>query len=307
MVGFAAAEGDTWGISGPDFLQIYLMVSVALVILASLNRYLANNTGASITAQSHRSRAPEEVSYLSGGPRLAVIAALAALRVTGAVDATRGRLRAVGPVPPDAGMLAQAVHDAASRGVHQKDLIQDYRVAARLDLVRESLESAGLLLGEGRRRRARLGAYALLALTLLGLVRLGAGLANGRPVGWLVVLVIVTGIVTVLQFRLPLVSAEGRNLVRRARTENAHLSPSYGPSATVYGVTGAAMAVALYGSAAMWASDPAFAAEAEIQRKQQESGYAGAGGGGGDSGGSGGDGGGGGGGCGGGGCGGCGG
>lgn len=46
----------------------------------------------------------------------------------------------------------------------------------------------------------------------------------------------------------------------------AHLSPTQAPASGTYGAAGAAMGVALFGTASLWALDPAFAAQAEIQR-----------------------------------------
>jgi hypothetical protein len=57
----------------------------------------------------------------------------------------------------------------------------------------------------------------------------------------------------------------GRAL-RQVKTDSRHLSPQMTPSLTTYGATGAAMGVAVFGAASLYAMDPAFAAEAEIQR-----------------------------------------
>jgi len=289
-----AAEGDTWGVTGPDFLRFYVVSAVALVLFSLLNRYLAFNTGSYLTRNSVQ---PEELSYLAGGPRLAVLSSLAALRMAGAVAAERGRLQTAGRLPGDAGSLDQAVYDAVGRGVRQQDLAGDYRVVARLDLLRETLESGGLLLSQGRRRRARLGSFLLLALFVVGVARVVAGLGNERPIGFIAALTVVVLILAGIQLRLPMVSKEGRELLKSTRAANSHLSPDLAPAGAVYGVNGAAMGVALFGAASLWAADPSFAAEAEIQRKVESSGWGGTGDGGG-----GGDGGDGGGGCGGGGC-----
>jgi hypothetical protein len=50
------------------------------------------------------------------------------------------------------------------------------------------------------------------------------------------------------------------------RQSYQHLSPGQSPSYATYGAAGAAMGVALYGAASLYTMDPAFAAEAEIQR-----------------------------------------
>src|SRR5690606_8271839 len=126
---------------------------------------------------------------------------------------------------------------------------------------------------------------------------------NDRPVGFLIALTIVTAIAAVAFFAsVPRMTRSGRATLTELRTRNRHLDPGHSPAWATYGATGAAMGVALYGGAAFWAADPAFAALTGLPRHTAtDSGssaagvtYGGDGGGG--------DGGGGGGGCGGGGC-----
>ncbi|MDG4826789.1 TIGR04222 domain-containing membrane protein [Asanoa sp. WMMD1127] len=75
----------------------------------------------------------------------------------------------------------------------------------------------------------------------------------------------------------------GDRLLDRLRREHAYLAPSQTPSYATYGPAGAALAVALFGLAALVHLDPAFATEAELQalaRKPEDGGSCGGGGGG---------------------------
>jgi hypothetical protein len=51
------------------------------------------------------------------------------------------------------------------------------------------------------------------------------------------------------------------------RRSSKHLRPDSSPSWSTYGPGAAALGVGLFGTAAIWAADPAFAADAEIQRQ----------------------------------------
>ena len=61
-----------------------------------------------------------------------------------------------------------------------------------------------------------------------------------------------------------LVADAGQAVLAESRTRSRHLAPSLAPSWATYGVAGAAMGVALYGTAAIWAADPAFAGAAGL-------------------------------------------
>ncbi|WDZ84176.1 TIGR04222 domain-containing membrane protein [Micromonospora cathayae] len=300
-----AAAGDTWGISGPAFLAIYLSFAILVVLGSVVHR-------AWLFGGSNRSRydqlGPQQVAYLNGGARLALYSAIGALRSVGAIGADQHRLlRATGPLPAGATPLDQAVHHAAGRGARTRDLPRDHWVSTALDQLRQDLENRGLALSAEQRRSARLGPFLLLVLLAVGVLRLIAGLGNGRPVGLLLVSLLVLGVVFVVQMaRVPHRTRAGRQALSSLRTHYRYLAPASAPAYGTYGAAGAAMSVAVFGAAALWTLDPAFAAEAEIQRNAAASSGSSYGdGGGGDSGGSGDSGGGdsgGGGGCGGGGC-----
>src|SRR5256885_5656192 len=93
-----AAAGDTWGISGPAFLQIFLILAVGGLVLALVWRRAAMR-GADVGAL--RPATPLEVAYLNGGASLALHTSVAGVRVAGALAGgpTAGTLATVGPMP----------------------------------------------------------------------------------------------------------------------------------------------------------------------------------------------------------------
>jgi uncharacterized protein (TIGR04222 family) len=289
-----SAPGDTWGISGPDFLRIYLGAAVVFLAYAVVARLSV--TRSSSAAMPGRLPTPAEVALLLGGRSQAAFSSLARLRVAGVIGVgTKRSLMVTGPVPSTADRLDRAVYSAAQRDVRARDLSDDSQVQSAVAEINDSVAHAGWLLDPSVRTRARLGAHLLLGLTTFGVVRIVAGVMNERDVFFLIALCVITFVIGLSLLRVPRMTRSGRQAVKETQARNLHLSPAQAPSWTTYGMDSAAMAVALYGTAALWVADPAFAAEAEVRRQATSAGYS--------SGSSGGDaGGGGGGGCGGGGC-----
>ena len=301
-----SAPGDTWGISGPDFLLVYLGAAAVFLVFAVVVRLLV--TRSSYGAAPGRLPTPPEVAFLLGGRAQAAYSALARLRVAGVigVGAERG-LTVTGSVPAGATRLDLAVYAAAQRDVRARDLPDNSQVQSAVAELKDDVERAGWRLDSSARARARLGAYLLLGLTAFGVFRIVAGVMNDRGVFVLTGMCAITFVIGLSLLRVPRLTRAGRLAVKETQARNLHLAPKQSPSWTTYGMDSAAMAVALYGTAALWVADPTFAAEAEVRRQATSAGYSssssgGDGGGGASCGGGGGGDGGGGGGCGGGGC-----
>jgi uncharacterized protein (TIGR04222 family) len=251
---------DTWGIPGPQFLQIYLIVAVGAVVLAVLLRTMV--TMGSGSRDAHLS--PTEVGYLAGGRTRAVQAALAGLRAADAVGAgAAGTLFTRGGYP-GGDDLTYAVYGTLGRRVTLADMPYDSGVATALDRMRDRLVQAGLLLSGGQRALARAAALLVFAVGGLGIARTVAGAANHKPVTFLVLATIPTFLVGLLMLRAPRSSRAGRRAVTRQRRGASHLAPGRKPAWSTYGMAGAALGVALYGTAALWAADPAFATAAGV-------------------------------------------
>ncbi|MDG4765559.1 TIGR04222 domain-containing membrane protein [Solwaraspora sp. WMMD406] len=283
---------DTWGIPGPLFLQMFGLAALGLFVANLVFRRTV--LGGRDVVYSTLTGA--QVAFLNGGERLARYATLAKLRNTGAIAmAHSGHLATAGPLPVGATDLDRAVYHAATNQVRARDLATDHWVAQSVQQLREGLETAGLAVTGPQRRTARRLAAAMLVLAAVGVVRLVAGIANGRPIGYLLLLLAVTVPVgLVLWFTVPRTTRTGRSALRNMRNLHSYLAPARKPAYSSYGADGAAMGVGLFGAMALWSMDPAFAAEAEIERTSTGGGD---GGGGSDGGGDGGGGG-----CGGGGC-----
>lgn len=210
---------------------------------------------------------PQQAAYLGNGERPAVYASLAGLRCAGAVGLAADRtLTVTGPLPVGATALDRAVYDAAERGLPQQALRADPPVQEAVAELKEELEQAGLLLDPPSRRAARRGAWLLLALLAIGAARFGTGLGKDAPVGYLgvAVLAVLAGHLFLI-IRIPRRTAAGDAALVRLHRSHRYLAPRQRPAFDTYGPPAAGMAVALFGTEALWTLDPAMAEEAAIE------------------------------------------
>lgn len=259
------AAGDTWGVPGPAFLLVYVAVLVAVVIAAYLHRRAlsAGRDGTQVDRLG-----PQQLAYLNGGERLAIYASLGALRAAGAIASAPDKtLWQSGPLPSGVTPLDTAVYNAAGRRVRARELRSDMWVAAAVDQLRTGLEESGLAVSADRRRAIRRWGLAGVALFVIGIARLVAGSANHKPTGLLTFVLVVVALMTlVLAAKAPVTTRAAATRMAVVRSNHQYLSPSQSPAYATYGAGGAAMGVALFGAASLFAMDPAFAADAEIQR-----------------------------------------
>ncbi|MDQ2709207.1 MAG: TIGR04222 domain-containing membrane protein, partial [Actinomycetota bacterium] len=257
-----AAEGDTWGISGPTFVVIYLLLAGSLLAVAVLARR-------AVPAEPGRQPAagwdadPERVAYLNNGPALALTAALSALHVDGLVTATGGTVQYVGEAgAAGRSELQRAILSSTFRPVGRGSLAEQTTVRTALDSIRADLEERGLLLNADQRRRIRRWGYPMLAVFALGFTRLWSGLFGGKAVGLLALLLVVVAFaIGWLFMKVPTRSALGETELARLHEQHQHLSPSMRPDWVANGALAAGMGVAVFGADALWAADPAFADE----------------------------------------------
>ncbi|MBW0119357.1 TIGR04222 domain-containing membrane protein, partial [Pseudonocardia abyssalis] len=232
--------GDTWGISGPEFLLGYLLLA-AVVGVAAVRHRRALAEGPDRPAHD---LGGHDVAYLNGGADLAVTSALTAMHLTGTVAPVKGSIHAVGRLAPGADALERAVHFTTGSPVQRSRLPLHGPVRSALDGIEKRLVAAGLLLSEPRRRAIRATGWWLGAVALLGLLRLLAGVAESRPVGFLVVALLAVSLVTVvLLVRAPRRTRAGDRLLARLAQEHHALAPAQRPDWVAYGPATAALGV----------------------------------------------------------------
>ncbi|QOC91225.1 TIGR04222 domain-containing membrane protein [Micromonospora craniellae] len=261
-----AADFHTWGIPSLTFLFFYLAAAVVLAVGTLIHR---RTLLSGRTAPPADQLGPQQVAYLNGGKNLAVWTAIGALRGQGVIGVDRRhRLTADAPLPTGATPLDRAVHHAATQRCPARQVARTEWVVRALAELRDGLDRHGLLITPEQRVALRIGPLLMAVLSAVGIARIVAGVMNGRPVWYLVAVVLGLMVLCTLLFALvPRRTKAANAALRLLRMRNSHLAPHSNPSYATYGAAGTAMAVALYGSATIWALDPTFAQQAELQRQ----------------------------------------
>jgi uncharacterized protein (TIGR04222 family) len=104
----------------------------------------------------------------------------------------------------------------------------------------------------------------MLAVALLGLVRVLAEIAEARPVGLLLLVLPAVTVVALVQLtRAPRRSRGGDRALAALRAEHRALAPERAPDLRGHGPAGAALGIGLFGTEALAAAAPGFAREVE--------------------------------------------
>jgi uncharacterized protein (TIGR04222 family) len=260
-----AAPGDTWGISGPSFLGIFALAYAVVLALSLVFRHAAVR-GRPAQRELH----PYEAALLVGGRGRAIAASLAALYSAKVITAAgAGQFQVISEPRMTLTPLDDAIVRAIGQGMNTnvRTLPLHPGVRRALGDLEGGLIGAGLSTGPGERARARLAALPLALLCAVGGVRIWAGIQNGKPVSFIVLAVIIVGLTWLgMVITTPDITGAGRRALAAARIRNRVLRPSMSPSWATYGPTGAALGVALFGGAALYSLDPAFAQASEMRR-----------------------------------------
>lgn len=203
--------GNTWGISGPQFLLLFVVALIAPAVGWSVwsrsSRHVRSNANMVGTY---------ELAYLAAGVDRVTDAAVAALlqRDQLRLDATSRRLTAIG-TPPSTLMdftLWTAARSAGGESLH--GLHTRMRATSAMTSLADSLAATGLVVDRQRLRTAsRAVTSAYVVIFAIGLLRLIVGATRHRPVGFLVAVLIVGGIIVTIWLVIIRVSLSERRTV----------------------------------------------------------------------------------------------
>lgn len=233
------AEPLDW--DGPSFLKLYLLLFFAAIFGGRWLRRGGSETRAATSA----SLSPYEVAYLAGGPRRVIDAAIAELMARGTA-----RWEPLGRVVQIEGSTAGLPAPLDAIAQHLRTTPDPERAARTVEAVlpalRQNLVLRGLMLDdETQRSLARRAALPSLLVFVLGVAKIGVGLARDRPVGFLVILSIVILLVGIYYLRKGVsVTRAGERVLLDAQTRHA-------AAARAPRTQDMAIAVALLGTAAM--------------------------------------------------------
>ncbi|WP_447006557.1 TIGR04222 domain-containing membrane protein [Saccharothrix isguenensis] len=207
-----------WGLSGPEFLELYWIALALALGFAILVRVRLRGTRGVVPAGA---LGLLDIAYLTGGPRRVAETSVAGLLSAGTlVPARNGSVRIAGPAVP-AHPVDKAVLADATRYKYRTLTLLITSVSERnatLAVGRRLSSLDYLVAPEVVRSRLRTGVVPMVLLFFVGVVRWVNGLVIGAPVGWLTLQLVLTGVLVALLVKVrPTLTALGREAVAEAR------------------------------------------------------------------------------------------
>lgn len=260
----ADAKGNPFDLDGPAFLGVLVATSIVGVIVAVLFRgalAFPKDLPEPGFAEEH----PYETAFHMGGLRRAVEAAMAKLHHTGAIryDAEQKKL-VVQQVPPaDAHPLETKIVD----GLQQEGQpgLSDADRKSLVTQFQDRLRELGLWVPKDQTWLGRYTSAAIMAaLFAFAGTKLWVGLERGKPVGFLVVMMLVLGLIGLAMFFIETDrSGRGKKFAAtldRAKKEYEELPPTASPAQIALGVAALGLGAYAIGSLAPlndWRSEQA--------------------------------------------------
>lgn len=201
-----------WGLTGPQFLGVYLVTYLlALALMYAFRAVLTHAETAEIDAANPRPLLdPYETAYLAGGPARTVSAAIANLALSDRLLVSRGGTLTVaaGVTPIDE--VDAAVADGVSATPRRKTAIKRLRKHPRVVAIGDRLRAQGLLLDSASTTVLRASVLLPCAVWVVGVIRLINGIELHHKVLLLLVFLVATGLSTLVLVRAFLADAAHR-------------------------------------------------------------------------------------------------
>lgn len=251
--------GPTWGIEGPDFLGWYVTAGCLLAASVFLLRLFTGGLLPFYRKVDPHSLGPLDLAYLSGGPFHVVSVShwVWTRQSSGQPSPEERRFLDANWQDP----LLQAVGGLARYpGSTPTSCLADPSVQSQLRGRHRRLARLGLLRGRGVMLVLKALKWASILLLALGVVRIVAGMLNGRDFMNLVGAVM-AGIFAfvVLTVKIPAITQPGVQVLRELRRENQDLRPDKTAGYAGVAPYRVALGAALFGAAGLWTAAPAYA------------------------------------------------
>jgi uncharacterized protein (TIGR04222 family) len=191
-------SSEPWGLSGPQFLGLYVAGLVTCAVFAFYAYRLARRTPEQSHPSFERDLDLYEGAYLAGGPgrvtRTAAFSLLAADRIRGSRSGIMTTVVADGAMASRPDGVAQVVFDtlAQREPTHLHPVLSAAARHPIVDSIGERLRDEGLVPGKDRGLVQRSALLPIVALFILGVARLVEGVSNDRPVLFLLLLLMAT-------------------------------------------------------------------------------------------------------------------
>jgi uncharacterized protein (TIGR04222 family) len=182
--------GRPWGLSGPDFLLLYAMVLLMICLAFFAARWWAKGTDRGV-GEAVPDLDVYDFAYLNGGPERVAETAVAALVESGALRPSRRRqLTTTGRSGVDD--YQSEVLDRVQSGSTVANVRKSLRNSESVRTLASRLRDRGLLVPAGRQRVVTGAVLLCPVLGAVGVARFVNGAAQGYPVGFLAVELVVT-------------------------------------------------------------------------------------------------------------------
>lgn len=256
------ATTATWGLTGAEFLWLYGgMLALLSMTTAVLLRRAVGPRG---RAGDPRDLDLYELALINGGQQLAITAAATTLHREGvlAAGSSDGTHVVDGELDSAAQRLERELFEVVRRNpqISTELLRAELTDGDTLTATSAELMDEGLLADAGRLAWLRALWIPGALLLALGLLRLLTGATNGAPIAYLLVMIAAV-------FWLIAVALRRRAATRRGRALVAGRRESRRPLRETPPASESALAVALFGGAALWVADPAIAASLRVPRE----------------------------------------
>jgi uncharacterized protein (TIGR04222 family) len=182
-------------LSGPEFLQFYALVLAAAFVTAAVLRYFLRWPGGE-PQLGIRGFDAYETALLAGNDKTVIHAALAGLVHRGLLEAdtVKRRLKATDAQSPKLHPLeSEFYRQIKSTGVIEVDDALRMSPTHTMRVMHERLETRGLLMTDTQAAIARfVPLIVALLVPALGVMKVFVGVSRNRPVGYLIIFIIVS-------------------------------------------------------------------------------------------------------------------
>ncbi len=245
---------DTWGIRSGTFVVIYvgLLALTGVIVFVIRWRIRGSSDRFGLVGLGMPEIDPYEAAMLKGGEKLVLTTAACRLSEAGSLSPADGAnvLAIAGELSAQSAPVERWVYSVVEGRVPGAGSVLDADAADPvLSPIRARLWALGLLLERRQARLVRLQLVWFLPVAGLGVARLIAGAQNHRPVGYLVVLMLLGAFAAYQLTEPPLTTLAGRRVLTRLEADHG-----------TFGAYGFAADVALSGFGALWAADATLAA-----------------------------------------------
>jgi uncharacterized protein (TIGR04222 family) len=236
---------DIFDLKGPEFLQLYLMALGIAVAVSFLWRRAM--MGLFLGPAQPSQLDPFDAAYLAGGKAGLGNAVLASLVHREMATFTGDRKIAVkGGDAPDLHPIERQILGGVLP--NKRYSLKEFRNLVEDDDIGQKLESKGLVPTPGQHQNALALPVTLMAIVLItGLIKIGIGVSRDKPVGFLIALSVLTGVLLILSCRPGHRTWQGSSTLSAMREANASLQSNASISLTTLAAADVTLALALWG------------------------------------------------------------